>query len=133
MRPCVAVIWSCRVNNQGRREPFSLEKLKREMPTWRRLLAHFIRLALALARANTGNSIAARIPMMAITTSNSIKVNPARWVGFFRTTIYKLTECVIFCNGKGGEKAPVRKDSGAFWLTTLWRVSSAIATICDRG
>src|ERR1035441_1420743 len=38
------------------------------------LEAHWIRWALALALARAGNSKAARIPMMAITTSNSISV-----------------------------------------------------------
>src|SRR5258708_39865138 len=36
-----------------------------------------MRLARSLALARAGSSIAARIAMMAITTSNSIKVNPA--------------------------------------------------------
>src|SRR5678816_1197170 len=40
-----------------------------------RLLIQFVWSALALARASAGSSIAARIAMMAITTSNSIRVN----------------------------------------------------------
>ena len=34
--------------------------------------------ALALARVNAGSSIAARMAMIAITTSSSIRVNPPR-------------------------------------------------------
>src|SRR5882672_3856956 len=40
------------------------------------LLMHWTRLAVALARASAGSSKAARIPMMAITTSNSMRVKP---------------------------------------------------------
>jgi hypothetical protein len=40
------------------------------------VLTQFIILALALALPSAGNSIAARIAMMAITTSNSINVKP---------------------------------------------------------
>ena len=42
------------------------------------LLRHRIPCALALALLNAGSSIAASIAMIAITTSNSIRVNPAR-------------------------------------------------------
>src|SRR5438045_615757 len=41
-----------------------------------RLLAHLIFCAFNLAPASAGNNIAARMAMMAMTTSNSIKVNP---------------------------------------------------------
>ena len=40
------------------------------------LLMHLMDLALSFARASAGNSMLARMAMMAITTSNSIKVNP---------------------------------------------------------
>ena len=43
---------------------------------WCWLLVQLVRLAWALARANAGRSIAARIAMIAITTSNSISVKP---------------------------------------------------------
>ena len=43
---------------------------------WRLLLMQSASHALCLAAANTGNSIAARMAMMAMTTSNSINVNP---------------------------------------------------------
>ena len=36
----------------------------------------------ARARASAGNSIAARMPMMAMTTSSSIRVNPLRFIFF---------------------------------------------------
>jgi hypothetical protein len=52
-------------------------------PICRKLLAHATRLALSFAFASAGNSIAARIAMMAMTTSNSIKVK-ARRFGVFR-------------------------------------------------
>src|SRR4051812_20763080 len=42
----------------------------------RMLLLHATRLAFSLALASTGRSIAARIAMIAITTSNSINVKP---------------------------------------------------------
>src|ERR1700760_3830295 len=62
-----------------------------------RLLTQVSRLALAFAEFRAGKSSPARIAMMAITTSNSIKVNPkpaARGqhrVSFFRSRIIKLS------------------------------------------
>src|ERR1043165_8630733 len=50
------------------------------MAIWRLLFMQEIDSALILALVSAGNSSAARIAMMAITTSNSIKVNPARAV-----------------------------------------------------
>src|SRR6266487_6097795 len=46
------------------------------IPICFRWLAQVIRLARSFARDNAGNSIAARMAMMAITTSSSIKVKP---------------------------------------------------------
>ena len=43
---------------------------------WRVLLRQLIPLAFAFALPNAGSNMLARIPMMAITTNNSIKVNP---------------------------------------------------------
>jgi hypothetical protein len=40
------------------------------------LLIHWLFLAISLARLKTGNRIAARMAMMAITTNSSIKVKP---------------------------------------------------------
>src|SRR5688572_5172911 len=51
------------------------------MPICRSLFRHLVWCALAFARAKAGNSIDARIAMMAMTTSSSIKVNARenRW------------------------------------------------------
>src|SRR6478736_6623850 len=45
------------------------------MANCRRLFRHWMRRAFSLALANAGNNIAARIAMIAITTSNSMSVN----------------------------------------------------------
>src|SRR5262245_37601965 len=47
-------------------------------PNWFTFETHPVRRADSRARANTGNKIAARMAIMAITTSNSISVNPDR-------------------------------------------------------
>ncbi len=52
-------------------------------PTCLRLLKQLERRAFSLARAKTGNRIAARIAIIAMTTSNSIKVNAV--LPFLRT------------------------------------------------
>ena len=54
----------------------SFEYILNTIPICLRLLAQLARLAASRARANAGSRIAARIPMMAITTNNSIKVKP---------------------------------------------------------
>ena len=46
------------------------------MPNWRMSDIHLIRCARALALANAGNSMAARIAIMAMTTNSSINVKP---------------------------------------------------------
>src|SRR5436190_16328614 len=46
------------------------------VPNWRNCELHWIRQARALALAKAGSSIAARMAMIAITTSNSIRVKP---------------------------------------------------------
>src|ERR1017187_6169033 len=46
------------------------------MPIWRRLLRQQMRLAFSLAPASAGNSSAANMEMIAITTSNSMRVKP---------------------------------------------------------
>ncbi len=53
-------------------------------PTWRRLDRHYVAKPFCLADDNAGNSIAARMAMMAMTTSNSIKVNAAQFDLFCR-------------------------------------------------
>jgi len=52
--------------------------MTRAMPTCRILLMQPVCLAFCFALARAGNSIAARIAMMAITTKSSIKVNAPR-------------------------------------------------------
>src|SRR5437870_469335 len=46
------------------------------MPSWRTLETHCVFRACSRARANTGKRIAARMAMIAITTSSSIRVKP---------------------------------------------------------
>src|SRR5579859_4467392 len=50
------------------------------MPIWRRLFKQLVRWDLDLARLSAGKSIAARIAMIAITTSSSIRVKAERRV-----------------------------------------------------
>jgi hypothetical protein len=50
------------------------------MPHCLRLLAQLARRAASRARAKAGNKIAANIPIMAITTNNSMRVNPVRFM-----------------------------------------------------
>src|SRR5579862_388250 len=57
--------------------------------------------ACSRACAKTGNRIAARIAMMAMTTSNSIKVNPLLWV-------LVLRQCIPFPPGRY-RRAAVRR------------------------
>ena len=45
------------------------------MPIWRRLLRHTVARPDSFARLNAGSSSAARMAMIAITTSSSISVN----------------------------------------------------------
>ena len=61
----------------------SCEKDWKAFATEPRLLAHFTRLALFLAFASAGSNMLARIPIMAITTSNSIRVNAFLFIVFF--------------------------------------------------
>src|SRR5687768_269725 len=48
------------------------------MAIWRKLLIQEVALPFSFARLSAGRSIAARIAMIAITTNNSISVNPLR-------------------------------------------------------
>src|SRR5438309_2202009 len=56
------------------------------MPHWRRLERQLVACALALALLKAGNSMAARMAMMAITTSSSMRVKArdrvAKWLRF---------------------------------------------------
>src|SRR5690554_4597230 len=62
----------------GNNPLFSPENILKMVPHCLRLLAQLARLAASLARDSAGSRMAARIPMMAMTTSNSISVNPDR-------------------------------------------------------
>src|SRR5262245_60670300 len=53
----------------------------------RMLLTQAVRLAFSLAFARAGNNKAARMAMIAITTSNSIKVNPRRAFDFIKREV----------------------------------------------
>src|SRR6266566_1586439 len=55
----------------------------RAKPHWRRLLLHTAECAADLARESAGNSSAARIAMMALTTRSSIKVKASAQRAFF--------------------------------------------------
>jgi hypothetical protein len=69
------------------------------------LLAQRSRFALAFARASTGKRIDARMPMMAITTSNSINVKPrrARFGVLTCMSVQTLTKKVTLANGKDSQ------------------------------
>jgi hypothetical protein len=54
------------------------------------------RLAFSLALASAGNNIAARMAMIAMTTSNSIKVNPVEHVLAFLTPATDGLDCSKF-------------------------------------
>src|SRR2546430_2313226 len=62
---------------------FSSVYMRQAMASCRWLFMHWIPCALHLARAKAGRSMAARIAIMAMTTSNSINVNPLEWRGRF--------------------------------------------------
>ena len=75
------------LETQGRSRPcglfgtfvsLSLAYMFMAKPHCRRLFVHWMRSALDLALASAGNSRPARIAMIAITTSSSIKVNARR-------------------------------------------------------
>src|SRR5262245_30931630 len=59
----------------GRKSLLSLAYRLSAKAIWRLLLTQLIPLARSFARNNAGSSIAARMAMIAITTSNSISVN----------------------------------------------------------
>src|SRR5208337_5154378 len=61
------------------------------------LLQHWTRCALSLAAASAGNRIAAKMAIMAITTSNSIKVKPRRCrIGFSATSFIGFIMPLLF-------------------------------------
>src|SRR5436190_24232056 len=59
---------------RGKRSLLSLGYMKQARPSCLRLFTHLICCAFTLALLSAGNSIEARIAMLAITTSSSIKV-----------------------------------------------------------
>src|ERR1700743_1421021 len=59
--------------------PVSLKYMNAAVVSCLRLLTQRICCALRLAEESAGNNIAAKIAMMAITTNNSIRVNPLRF------------------------------------------------------
>src|SRR5438067_2451922 len=94
-----------------------------EMPSWRRLLRQAACWALALARARAGNSIAARIAMIAITTRSSIKVKAARRRGLaasgnvalislfrlFTNLLWATRRCISSARCEGRKSAEILK------------------------
>ena len=79
----VAVVKGCKNCVRGKYCPRdSFEYIFKDRAICFRLFAQDARRAASRARARAGRSIAARIPMMAMTTSNSIRVNPClRFMG----------------------------------------------------
>src|ERR1035437_2628313 len=60
----------------GKRSSLSEVRRAKPNPIWRRFERHAVRCDLLFAAAKAGKSSAARIPMIAMTTSNSINVKP---------------------------------------------------------
>ena len=73
---------NCGLGHNPRGMPCSRRcKIITPMAIWRMLLRSAVCFASALLQASAGNNNAARIAIMAMTTSSSIRVNPARRVG----------------------------------------------------
>src|SRR5262245_31349905 len=80
------------------------------MPIWRKLLLHAAEYADAFARFNTGISSAARIAMIAMTTSSSIKVKP----------LHQEVLWTVLTGARASGCFSVRMDeSGVFFLRQL--------------
>src|ERR1044071_4253929 len=84
---------------------WSTAKPVKPMPIWRRLLRQAAWRERALAETRAERSRAARMAMMLMTTSNSIKLK-ALWVRF-------LTLCVAKHSPFRGFNAKARRDEGA--------------------
>jgi hypothetical protein len=67
--------------SSGNRSSKSCRYICTASPIWRMLLRHCVCRAFSRACANTGNRIAAKIAIIAITTSSSISVKPSRRIG----------------------------------------------------
>src|SRR5438552_34076 len=84
------------------------------MLIWRRLLAHETLTAACFALERAGSSIAARMAMIAITTSNSINVNPGSVlpssfgfiVGFCRLSSMVILSLLCTLLGHGFAQGP---------------------------
>src|SRR5687767_5378970 len=88
-------------------------KLCSERPNCFNLLLHVIRRAASRAACTAGNNNATRIPMMAITTNNSTRVNPTF---FLRTSMDELLP----------EKSPTKWDEVNEHETKLRRLRKGI-------
>src|SRR6267142_6619343 len=71
------------------------EYIWRDNPHCRKFEAQFARLAFSLALASAGSSMAAKIAMMAMTTSSSIRVKapvrrPGAFMSFMRVMFFKI-------------------------------------------
>src|ERR1044072_2328319 len=113
-------------------------------PIWRMLLRHVAFFAVSLDRARTGKSSAARIAIIAITTSSSMRVNALalsgvnRPVGGYVTIQYYDESIRSFCR-QSGDWRPF----GGMWelqphcqearnRETGWRIRSNRHQACDR-
>ncbi len=65
-----------------------MEYMRQATPNWRILEPQFVVRALSRALDNAGSNIAAKIPMIAITTNNSIKVKCRLIVVFFSLLLW---------------------------------------------
>src|ERR1041384_1604731 len=68
----------------------SSEYMRKPRLIWRRSFMQTVRFAFAFALLSAGNNNAARMAMMAITTNNSSKENPA----FFRQFLFSVDQTV---------------------------------------
>ena len=76
-------------------------------PCWRSLLRHCARMACCLALARAGRSMAARMAMMAMTTSNSMRVKPAARRPVFSIRFGFLQRIIAIIGGQArGRPAP---------------------------
>src|SRR5512135_289727 len=103
------------------------------MPTWRRLLAQRTRMAFSLDALSAGRSIAARIAIMAITTSSSIRVKPprldARHAGLLAWELWLImaegTRCITVDSWPGRPGGPGthldrQTVQGSHWRRCWW-------------
>src|SRR3954468_15561798 len=67
--------------------------------------------AFSRAWAKTGNRIAARIAMMAMTTSSSIRVKPLRLTGCFMRIPFVDDDCVVTADDESRPGVPTARDA----------------------